>query len=148
MFVVVVHASDEYLRHWRFFIGWCLFDCRQSTFLDVLQRYQITYADIPPIYLVAYQPDQFPKTLTRMLIGGEIKPIERIKIHCQSRKILLVYGPTEATICTSMILYETTCKSMTQPIGSPLTGTHIKLSIKNCGLEENMWPLVIGTDPI
>lgn len=61
----------------------------------------ITHLDIPPALLHRYQPADFPDCLEVLVAGGEPSDPERLKAWGRRYRLLSVYGPTEATICTS-----------------------------------------------
>ncbi|MEM7184476.1 MAG: AMP-binding protein [Spirochaetota bacterium] len=95
-----------------------------------LQNYinnnQIHYIDIPPSYLPLLDVNKI-YTLRKILIGGEIADnfsIQKFLEH--GIEVLNVYGPTEATICSSFIL----CDRNFQPsnIGIPIAGVLYQIS--------------------
>ena len=94
----------------------------ESDVIDALHKHRITYVDMPPVLLGVYPPKQLPETLTRVLIGGEPCPQAVIDAHRIHRRIILVYGPTEATICTSFVVCDARNGCMENSIGSPLKG--------------------------
>ena len=81
----------------------------------------ITYADLPPALLRLIDPAQMPQCLRSICIGGEVCPPAVVRRWAQDRRIVCVYGPTEATICTSASI----CDPATWQaplIGHPLDG--------------------------
>lgn len=81
----------------------------------------ITYADLPPALLQLLDPASIPPCLKTICIGGEVCPPAVVRRWAADRRIVCVYGPTEATICTSASV----CDKATwqQPlIGVPLPG--------------------------
>jgi amino acid adenylation domain-containing protein/thioester reductase-like protein len=71
---------------------------------QILSARRITHMDIPPSLLRLMQPAQMPATLETIIIGGEVCPIETVKLWAAHFHLVNVYGPTEATICTSMVV--------------------------------------------
>ncbi len=68
---------------------------------DWLSQLQITHLDIPPALLHRYEPNNFPPVLETLVAGGEPSDPERLKAWGRKVRLISVYGPTEATICTS-----------------------------------------------
>ena len=102
--------------------GACLYIDGHQEVIDALTSHQISYADLPPSLLSVYAPDELPKSLSRLLIGGEVCPLHILNAHRRLRNVLVVYGPTEGTICTSMILCTRDKGALSQSIGLPITG--------------------------
>ena len=73
-----------------------------STLFDVIEKRGVTHTDIPPSLLRMLKPECCPGCLQTIIIGGEAADIDTVRLW--SRKVCLVnvYGPTEATVCTSM----------------------------------------------
>ncbi len=87
----------------------------------ILAARAITYADLPPALLRLLDPAQMPASLRSICIGGEVCPPAVVRRWAQDRRIVCVYGPTEATICTSASI----CDPLTWQaplIGAPLDG--------------------------
>ncbi len=78
-----------------------VFPPAQGSLPDWLGRLRITHLDIPPALLHRYQPQDFPDCLEVLVAGGEPSDPERLKAWARRYRLLSVYGPTEATICTS-----------------------------------------------
>ena len=68
---------------------------------DWLSQLRITHLDIPPALLHRYQPHQFPPDLETLVAGGEPSDPEVLKAWARRTRLVSVYGPTEATICSS-----------------------------------------------
>ena len=66
-----------------------------------LREQRITYADLPPRYLELLDPDALPD-LRAVLCGGEPLPPRGARRWAATRRLIGVYGPTEATICASL----------------------------------------------
>jgi amino acid adenylation domain-containing protein/thioester reductase-like protein len=78
---------------------------------------RITHADLPPSLLpLLGEP---PAGLEVVVIGGEVCPPEVVRAWARRLRIVNVYGPTEATICTSMVACD--AGSWSRPLlGDPL----------------------------
>jgi len=87
--------------------------------IDYFKKNNISHVDIPPSFLAFFKKEELP-TLKNIVIGGEIAS----KIDDFPR-VVNVYGPTEATICTS---YEIVSKNFKNNcIGVPLKNVEYKI---------------------
>lgn len=81
----------------------------------------ITYVDIPPALLARLDPDDCPVSLKSVLIGGEVCPANVVRAWADRVRLINVYGPTEATVCTSLSICDP--QTWNRPfIGQPLAG--------------------------
>ena len=88
--------------------------------LDYIAQNRITYVDIPPAVLAKMDPAKCPQSLETVLIGGEVCSPVVLRQWAEKVKLLNVYGPTEATVCTSIAVVDT---DWSKPcIGVPLEG--------------------------
>lgn len=86
----------------------------------VLAERRITYVDMPPSMLRRLEPSGCPKSLETILIGGEVCPPAMIREWASNVRLINVYGPTEATVCTSLSVCD---QQWDRPlIGQPLSG--------------------------
>jgi amino acid adenylation domain-containing protein/thioester reductase-like protein len=103
----------------------CLED-RQSlaecqSLIDLLRDREVTHADIPPSLLALHLPSEAPPSLQTVIIGGEVCSLDVVKAWADRVRLINVYGPTEATICTS--LSQCDAEGWTRPLlGQPLPG--------------------------
>lgn len=67
-----------------------------------LRRSRITHCDMPPALLRILPPEDMPDCLRCIIIGGEACPPEAVRRWAARMKVVNVYGPTEATICSSL----------------------------------------------
>src|SRR5262249_26066098 len=58
--------------------------------------------DLPPALLRVLDPDSLPDTLRTLIAGGEPSPPEVVRRWARRFHVVNVYGPTEATVCTSL----------------------------------------------
>lgn len=70
----------------------------------LLQQMRITHVDLPPALLPYLDEQTVPECLSTIIIGGEVCSPAVIRRWAAKLQIINVYGPTEATICTSMTL--------------------------------------------
>lgn len=77
----------------------------------------VTYADLPPSLLRLVNPAEAPACLETIVIGGEPCPPDTVRAWAQTVNLINVYGPTEATICTSL------CRCDPDTWKDPLIGT-------------------------
>jgi amino acid adenylation domain-containing protein/thioester reductase-like protein len=90
-----------------------------NLFLKALSDHKITYIDMPPSLMEIFSPDDMPKHLKTIVIGGEASDPKTVRKWAEKFNLVNVYGPTEATVCTSL----NTCDPIkwTRPvIGEPL----------------------------
>ncbi|MBK7748118.1 MAG: amino acid adenylation domain-containing protein [Candidatus Obscuribacter sp.] len=88
---------------------------------DLIKARGITYVDIPPSALRLMDPELLPDCLKSIVIGGEVCPRDVVTAFAKKLRLICVYGPTEATVCTSW----THCLSdlwQAPLIGKPING--------------------------
>ncbi len=71
-------------------------------FLDLLKERSITHMDVPPSLLKTIPCDQAPRSLETIIIGGEACAPDVVRSWAKRCLVVNVYGPTEATVCTSL----------------------------------------------
>jgi amino acid adenylation domain-containing protein/thioester reductase-like protein len=88
--------------------------------LNSLRELKITHVDIPPSLLAYLDVRSVPESLVTIIIGGEVCPPAIVRKWASKCRLVNVYGPTEATICSSMIVCD---EQWTRPlIGTPVPG--------------------------
>lgn len=75
-----------------------------SMLFEVMAKRRVTHTDIPPSLLRVLNPEHCPDSLQTIVIGGEPCDIDTVRRWSQRLRLVNVYGPTEATVCTSMCL--------------------------------------------
>ena len=91
-----------------------------SCLLELMSLRKITYVDLPPSLLARLRTDHCPESLQCILIGGEVCPPEVVRRWAARIRLISVYGPTEATVCTSMVVCD---ENWDRPaIGLPIEG--------------------------
>jgi amino acid adenylation domain-containing protein/thioester reductase-like protein len=82
---------------------------------------KITHSDLPPSLLKMVNPEDF-KFLESIVIGGEVADYASVQAFSKVINVVNVYGPTEATICTSYCYCD---ENWDKPlIGKPLNNVH------------------------
>lgn len=71
-----------------------------NKFIKFVDENKISYIDIPPSFIKLINPNDLP-SLKSIVIGGEVADPETVQSYAKKMKVINVYGPTEATICTS-----------------------------------------------
>lgn len=104
-----------------------IYDCLRRNAIglkDYFNDVGITHSDLPPSFLKLLSPSDF-KTLKSIIIGGEVADYTSVQEFAKAMRIVNVYGPTEATICTSMIVCD---GEWSKPlIGFPLENVEYKI---------------------
>ncbi len=81
----------------------------------------ISHADLPPSLLRHLDPRQAPSCLKTIIIGGEPSPPALLRPWARQLNLVNVYGPTEATVCSSLMRC---APDWSAPLlGQPLPGT-------------------------
>jgi amino acid adenylation domain-containing protein/thioester reductase-like protein len=71
--------------------------------LTWLAQHKITHVDLPPSFLPRIDPNDLPAALETVVIGGEVASASAVRAWAAKVHVVNVYGPTEATICSSLI---------------------------------------------
>jgi len=90
--------------------------------MQIIRDRNITHLDVPPSLLRLLDASACPDSLKTIVIGGEVCSAKSIRVWASHCRVFNVYGPTEATICTSMIECDTTWDKPF--IGEPIPGVH------------------------
>jgi amino acid adenylation domain-containing protein len=106
--------------------------------LALIERLCITHVDLPPA-LLPYLNE--PASLQTIVIGGEVCAAEVIRRWAGKTRLINVYGPTEATICSSMIVCDPEWNRAW--IGSPIAGVEYRV-IGEDGCEADTGELCIS----
>ncbi|HEU0034684.1 MAG TPA: AMP-binding protein [Kofleriaceae bacterium] len=89
-----------------------------------LARRAITHVDLPPVLLPELALP--PPALRVVVLGGEPCPIDRVRALARRLRVVVVYGPTEATVCSSLVVVDP--ERWRRPlIGAPLPGVRYQL---------------------
>lgn len=93
---------------------------------SIINKRRITHIDIPPSVLKILPIEEKPHSLKTVIIGGEKLDEQSVIKWAQKVHLINVYGPTEATICTSMV----SCSPITwdgPDIGQPIKNIKYKI---------------------
>jgi amino acid adenylation domain-containing protein/thioester reductase-like protein len=91
---------------------------------EVLRERAITCFDVPPALLGVLDPERLPSTLTTLVVGGEPSPPARLRAWAATRCVINVYGPTEATVCSSLCRVDPDAWDAPR-LGRPIAGTRL-----------------------
>ncbi len=97
---------------------------RLTTFYKVVQQTRPDVMDLPPAFLNLVDPARLTGVKT-LIVGGESPPLACVRRWCDRVRLINVYGPTEAMICTSL----ERCDAHWKPgsIGQPLPGVKYRI---------------------
>lgn len=97
-----------------------------SVLPHTLRARAITHIDMPPVVATRIDPNQIPESVQCIVLGGEVTPAATVRaLLAPNRKVFNVYGPTEATICVSMV--ECTPEWDLPYLGVPIPNTIFKV---------------------
>lgn len=105
--------------------GACLVIAHQMTsecVLDLIDRYRITHAVFPSAILSVLPLDKL-KSLKCIITMGDVCKFEILEKLSQFCRVINGYGPTEATVATSLFRYESHFSN--KIIGKPIAGRKI-----------------------
>lgn len=97
-----------------------------SQFLRSIGEHEVTHIDIPPALLALLDANEAPSCLQSLVIGGSVCPPEQVRAWAAKVHLVNVYGPTEATICTSMCTCSTDWREPL--IGDAIEGIFYEIS--------------------
>ena len=89
---------------------------------EVIEKRRVTHADLPPSLLRMLSPENCPDCLQTIIIGGEPADIKTVRNWSRRLRLVNVYGPTEATVCTSLCQCDTQWKAPL--LGDVISDTH------------------------
>lgn len=94
-------------------------------FYQILRERGITHMDIPPSILAMLHPDEVSSSVETIIIGGEACALNVVREWATRVNLVNVYGPTEATVCTS---FGRCGDDWSVPlIGKPIRGTFYRV---------------------
>ncbi len=103
--------------------------------IHLLRDKEITVVTLPPSALAVMSPDELSGVKT-IVSAGEACSAEIAARWAPGRRFVNAYGPTEATVCTTMIIVED--GERTPPIGQPINNFQVLV------LDVNQQPLPQG----
>jgi len=75
-----------------------------DSLIEILEKERITHICLPPSLLPILPIEKIPTSLETIIIGGEVCPVDTVRLWAKKFRIVNVYGPTEATVCSSLIV--------------------------------------------
>lgn len=94
-------------------------DCG-SRLPELMAEHDITQVDVPPALLALHRPRDFPENLRTLVVGGAPSRPCTLREWAVTRRVVSVYGPTEATVCSSLSVVD---QSWDAPhLGRPIAG--------------------------
>ncbi|MBY0572817.1 MAG: amino acid adenylation domain-containing protein, partial [Undibacterium sp.] len=106
---------------------------------DIVERQQVTHATLPPVLLPLLKIAHW-QTLTTLVVAGEACSKHMADVWSQGRRFINAYGPSEATVCATMGIYQTGQAHL--HIGTPLQNVQAYV-MKQSSTSVNLAP--IGT---
>ena len=104
--------------------------------IERLEQRQITHADLLPALLdVLPEPSQ-TSSLETIIVGGQATKPDTISRWSDLVRLVNVYGPTEATVCTSLGICSS--KNLLPSIGQPID------NVEYLVVDRDMNPIVPG----
>ncbi|QSV52967.1 MAG: amino acid adenylation domain-containing protein [Dolichospermum sp. UKL201] len=103
--------------------------------IERLKNHKITHITLPPSILAVLPESELP-TLQTIIVAGEACSLELIKQWSTDRKLFNAYGPTEASVCTTIAKCTPIDQKVT--IGRPIANAQVYI------LDQNLKPLPIG----
>ena len=86
----------------------------------------VTHAILPPAVLAALPDDERLPSIHTLIVSGDAPPVELMARWSRGRRLINGYGPTEATVCTTLHDYVRGSASA-PPIGRPVANVRVYL---------------------
>jgi amino acid adenylation domain-containing protein/non-ribosomal peptide synthase protein (TIGR01720 family) len=102
---------------------------------DVIARYRVSHALIPPVALATVPEHSVPEFRT-VIVGGDTCPAELVARWAPGRRMINAYGPTEATVVTTWS--QPLIPGEVPPIGAPIPNTCVYV------LDATLRPVPVG----
>jgi surfactin family lipopeptide synthetase C len=104
--------------------------------LRLLREQSITTVTLPPSLLAVLPVEELPALRTIVVAGEVCQPEWLARWATEGRHLRNAYGPTEATVCATIMLWDGSRPNL--PIGRPIANTTVYL------LDQRMEPVPIG----
>ncbi|WP_203756463.1 non-ribosomal peptide synthetase, partial [Actinoplanes cyaneus] len=102
---------------------------------EVAEEFGVTHFSTPPTVLST--AEELPDCVRTIVVGGEVCPPALIE-RWSGRRLINAYGPTEATVGTTMSQPLSAAQADAVPIGRPLHNLHTYL------LDDSLQPVPVG----
>jgi len=89
-----------------------------------VQRGAVTHLFLPPAALAALPRDADLSSVRALIVGGDACPVALARHWSQGRRFFNAYGPTEATVCSTVYEYTPSCPPQL-PIGRPVANARV-----------------------
>ncbi len=97
-----------------------------DTLCSALREHDTTHVDLPPRIVAALGGRKLPGCVRTVIVGGEASDPAILASLARDTRVIAVYGPTEATVCTHLV--EVDPLTWRQPaIGSPRPGVRERI---------------------
>ena len=106
-----------------------------SALVDTLRRHAVTVVTLPPSVLALLRPDDLP-ALKTVITAGEACSLELARRWSGKVRMVNAYGPTEATVCTTMAVLHPDMERVS--IGGPIPNMRVHV------LDERLQPVPVG----
>ena len=108
---------------------------RPRTFLEDVMQHGVTHMDAPPALLALWARKSqslfsggIPPTLKTLIAGGEVSPPDSVDFWTRHLRWVNVYGPTEATVCSSLeVIDGKNTRTHAPTLGDPLPGVSYRV---------------------
>ncbi|NJK63589.1 MAG: amino acid adenylation domain-containing protein, partial [Synechococcaceae cyanobacterium SM2_3_1] len=101
--------------------------------IQTLEAQAITHVTLPPSVLAVLPVQDLPD-LTTLIVAGEACSADLVAKWGKGRRFFNAYGPTEATVCTTIAV----CEQGPPPIGRPIANTQAYI------LDPHLNPVPVG----
>ena len=105
--------------------------------IQLLRDYGITHVTLPPSALAVMPVEELP-VLQTMIVAGEAYSVELMRQWSVGRRFFNAYGPTEATVCTTVAQCTDSDRCLHLPIGHPIPNTQVYI------LDSYLQPVPVG----
>lgn len=94
---------------------------RPPQLIGWLRQTAVACVDLPPALLPHLDPRALPASLRTVVVGGEVADEAAIRAWARHVRVVSVYGPTEATVCTHVAAVDPTSWRRAA-LGRPIPG--------------------------
>lgn len=111
-------------------------------FAQLIERHRISHVCLAPALLEHWPAKLMPDCLKTVIIGGEAAPVAGVRDWARKLRVMNVYGPSEATVCTSLWRCDVDYR---EPfLGEPVPGMVWRVVDPNTADGEELPPEIAG----